>query len=61
MVELEMEDFNEIMDWFSLAFGTKPTDKVSVRAKKTFYKLTFLAEDKIKELEQLGLKEEKDE
>ena len=56
-----MEDFNEIMDWFSLAFGTKPTDKVTVKAKKTFYKLTFLAEDKIKELEQLGLKEEKDE
>ena len=49
MVELEVEDYNEILDWFLLAFGKKSAESLPPKAKKTFYKLTFLAEDKIKE------------
>jgi hypothetical protein len=52
MVELEMDDYNEILDWFTLAFGRKKPKDVPVTSKKTFYKLTFLAEDKMKEIAQ---------
>ena len=56
MVELEIDDYDEIMDWFMLAFGKKgkPLSSVNNRAKMTFYKLNFLAEDKIKEEKQLS-------
>ena len=56
VVELEIEDYSEIMDWFMLAFGKdgKPMDKLPMKAKMTFYKLHFLADDKIKEEKQLG-------
>ena len=56
MVELEIEDYSEIMDWFMLAFGKggKPMDKLPMKAKMTFYKLHFLADDKIKEEKQLS-------
>ena len=62
MVELEIEDYNEIMDWFTLAFGKKgkPLSKINNKAKMTFYKLNFLAEDKIKEDKQLNLDEDDD-
>jgi len=52
MVELEPEDYSEIFDWFQLAFGTKKKDKINQQAKKTFWKLNFLSEDKIKELKE---------
>ena len=57
MVELELEDFSEIMDWFMLAFGKrgKTMNNLPMKAKMTFYKLNFLAEDKIKEEKQLGV------
>ena len=60
MVELEIEDFSEIMDWFMLAFGKggKPMDKLPMKAKMTFYKLHFLADDKIKEEKQMGVTED---
>ena len=51
MVELEVEDYNEIIDWFTIAFGSKDVSTISKKAKKTFWKLTFLAEDKIKDKE----------
>ena len=56
MVELEVEDYSEIMDWFLLAFGrkSKSMDKLPTKAKMTFYKLHFLADDKIKEEKQLS-------
>ena len=62
MVELEIEDYNEIIDWFTLAFGKKgkPLSKINTKAKMTFYKLNFLAEDKIKEEKQLGIDEDDD-
>ena len=58
MVELEVEDYDEILDWFLLAFGKKSAESLPPKAKKTFYKLTFLAEDKIKEdIERLDIDE----
>jgi len=51
MVELELEDYSELFDWFTLLFGKDPK-KITVQAKKTFWKLQFLSEDKIKEHEE---------
>ena len=51
MVELELEDYNELFDWFTLLFGKDPK-KITIQAKKTFWKLQFLSEDKIKEHEE---------
>ena len=51
MVELELEDYNELFDWFTLLFGKDPK-KITMQAKKTFWKLQFLSEDKIKEHEE---------
>ena len=50
MVELEVEDYNELFDWFTLMFGKNPK-KITVQAKRTFWKLNFLSEDKIKEMD----------
>ena len=60
MVELEIDDYNEILDWFMLAFGKKgkTLTQLSTNARMTFYKLNFLAEDKIKEEKQLSLDED---
>ena len=48
MVELEVKDYNELFDWFNLCFG-KDTKKLTLQAKRTFWKLSFLSEDKLKE------------
>ena len=50
MVELEVEDYNELFDWFTLMFGKDPK-KLTVQAKRTFWKLNFLSEDKLKEID----------
>ena len=50
MVELELEDYSELFDWFTLLFGKNPK-KITVQSKKTFWKLQFLSEDKINEHE----------
>ena len=50
MVELEVEDYNELFDWFTLMFGKNPK-KITVQAKRTFWKLNFLSEDKLKEID----------
>ena len=50
MVELEVEDYNELFDWFTLCFGKDDPKKLTVQAKRTFRKLNFLSEDKIKEI-----------
>ena len=49
MVELEVEDYDELFDWFTLMFGKDPK-KLTVQAKRTFWKLNFLSEDKLKEI-----------
>ena len=53
MVELETVDFSEIIDWFTICFGKKDTDNISQQAKKTFWTLSFLLEDKLKEIEDM--------
>ena len=50
MVELDVADYNELFDWFILLFGKNPK-KITVQAKRTFWKLNFLSEDKIKEMD----------
>jgi hypothetical protein len=50
MVEFNVDDYSEILDWFGLAFGKKDPSKISLKTKRTFWKLTLLAEDKIEEL-----------
>ena len=49
MVEFEVEDYRNIIRWFEMAFAKLDPDKMSIDDKKTFWKLTFLAEDKIKD------------
>jgi len=52
MVELEPEDYTEILNWFTLAHGRKDIASIHglpERAIKVFWKLSFLAEDKLKE------------
>jgi len=59
MVELEVEDYSEILDWFILAFGRKKTmGDLPLKSKRTFYKLNFLAEDKLKEDKQLCIEDD---
>ena len=60
MVELEIDDYNEIIDWFLLAFGKKgkAINEINAKARMTFYKLNFLAEDKIKEEKQLRIEDD---
>ena len=57
MVELEVEDYDELFDWFTLMFGKDPK-KLTVQAKRTFWKLNFLSEDKLKEMDSVDDEEE---
>lgn len=59
MVELEPEDYSSILRWFEAMYA-KVTDvhDIPTKHKRTFWKLTFLAEDKIKELKELKEPEE---
>ena len=60
MVELEPEDYTEILNWFTHKFGKLDlTDKsFPKQATKTFWKLSFLAEARIKELKEEHIDEE---
>ena len=49
MVELEISDYNTILNWFTLVFGKKDPNKIPREDRSTFWKLNFLAEDKIRE------------
>jgi len=62
MVELEPEDYSEILNWFTHKYGMKLNPKeIDDKAIRLFWKLTFLAEDKIKELkDEQGHKDEND-
>jgi hypothetical protein len=54
MVELEPEDYSNIIRWFELTYGkAKHMDDIPHAQKRTFWKLSFLCEDKIKELKDL--------
>lgn len=61
MVELEPKDYNEILNWFTHTFGkidVGDTKSLPPQAIKTFWKLTFLAEDKLREIEEMMCKED---
>jgi|TARA_R110000824_G_scaffold72633_1_gene185256 hypothetical protein len=54
-MELEPEDYNEILNWFTHTYGKRDNVRISEDSTKTFWKLTFLVEEKIKEMrEQIG-------
>lgn len=57
MVELEPEDYLTLIRWFELVFGKKAKNMEDIPAgdKRTYWKLKFLAEDKIKEIKQESL------
>ena len=52
MVEFELTDYKRLIYWFETAFGKIDPVKISPKDKRTFWKLTFLCEDKIKELKE---------
>ena len=47
MVDFELADYKTVIKWFELCFGNKP-DLLDMQDKRTFWKLSFLCEDKIK-------------
>ena len=49
MVELEISDYNTILNWFTHVFGKKAPNSIPTDDRKCFWKLNFLAEDKIRE------------
>ena len=53
MVELEMEDFGEILKWFNHKYDEVEDKGMGEQSRKTFWKLHFLLEDKMMELRNL--------
>ena len=49
MVNLSLKDYTLLLSWFELAFARLDKTKISSEDKKVFWKLTFLAEDKLEE------------
>tara|TARA_Y100000310_G_C20606192_1_gene775601 strand:- start:853 stop:1038 length:186 start_codon:yes stop_codon:yes gene_type:complete len=49
MVELEVGDYTVILNWFTLVFGKKDPQQIPLPDRSTFWKLNFLAEDKIRD------------
>ena len=47
MVDFELDDYKTVIRWFELCFGKNPK-ALDMQDKKTFWKLSFLCEDKIK-------------
>jgi len=52
MVELELEDYTEIFKWFNDKHDEVEERNLSEQGRKSFWKLQFLMEDKLMELEQ---------
>ena len=53
MVELELEDFTEIFKWFNDKHDEVEEKNLSEQGRKSFWKLNFLMEDKMRELEEI--------
>lgn len=49
MVDISTDDFKIIFRWFELAHGRLEPKDIPLEDKRTFWKLTFLAEDRISE------------
>tara|TARA_R110000751_G_scaffold125939_1_gene227698 strand:+ start:1041 stop:1220 length:180 start_codon:yes stop_codon:yes gene_type:complete len=58
MVDFSLTDYKTLLVWFELAFAKLPKSKISVDDKKTFWKLTFLCEDAVKEARENESEEE---
>ena len=52
MVELSSTDYKCLFGWFERVFGKGELDAIPMDDRRVFWKLTFLAEDKIKEEKQ---------
>jgi len=52
MVELELEDYTEIFKWFNDKHDEVDEKNLSEQGRKSFWKLNFLMEDKMRELEE---------
>ena len=51
MVDFELNDYKTVIRWFELCFASKP-ELLDMQDKKTFWKLSFLCEDKIKTIKE---------
>tara|TARA_B100001750_G_scaffold247870_2_gene275307 strand:+ start:4348 stop:4524 length:177 start_codon:yes stop_codon:yes gene_type:complete len=49
MVELSVADYGHVFAWFELAFAKRDKSDIPIEDKRLFWKLTFLAEDKMEE------------
>jgi len=49
MVEINSKEYGIIFRWFERAFGLKEPTEIPLEDKRVFWKLTFLAEDRIEE------------
>jgi len=49
MVEFNLSDYNTILKWFEIAFGSN-MDKIKVGDKRVFWKISFFVEDLLNEL-----------
>ena len=56
MVELELEDYNEIFKWFNDKYDEVEDKNLGEQGRRTFWKLHFLLEDKLQELEDDNVK-----
>jgi hypothetical protein len=56
MVELELEDYNEIFKWFNDKYDEVEDKNLGEQGRRTFWKLHFLLEDKLQELEDDNIK-----
>ena len=54
MVELQLEDFAEIIKWFNHKYDEVEDTGMGEQSRKTFWKLNFLLEDKMIELRNLA-------
>lgn len=52
MVELELDDYRTILEWFEMAMGRLPAEKITLKDRKAFWKISFFIEDKIRELKE---------
>jgi len=52
MVELELEDYTEIFKWFNEKHDEVDEKNLTEQGRKSFWKLQFLMEDKLMELEE---------
>tara|TARA_Y100000590_G_scaffold429303_1_gene541747 strand:- start:583 stop:762 length:180 start_codon:yes stop_codon:yes gene_type:complete len=58
MVELDPIDYHCILSWFERTWGKSKTDELPLQDRRTFWKLSFLCEDRLREMKETGEKED---